>query len=53
MRGAMCRFSPKGAALDADFFAGESVAYGIFEDGFGNLRRQFQVNMTGTVEGDT
>ena len=41
-------------ALDlADFFAGESVAYGIFEDRFGNLRRQFRVNMVGTVEGDT
>ena len=37
----------------ADFFAGDSVAYGIFEDRFGNLRRQFRVNMTGTVQGDT
>jgi len=37
----------------ADFFAGDSVAYGIFEDRFGNLRRQFRVNMTGTVDGDT
>ena len=37
----------------ASFFAGDSVAYGIFEDRFGNLRRQFRVNMTGTVEGDT
>ena len=37
----------------AKFFAGDSVAYGIFEDRFGNLRRQFRVNMTGTVEGDT
>ena len=41
-------------ALDlAAFFAGDSIAYGIFEDRFGNLRRQFRVNMTGTVEGDT
>jgi hypothetical protein len=41
-------------ALDlADFFAGDSVAYGIFEDRFGNLRRQFRVNLAGTVEGDT
>ena len=41
-------------ALDlADFFADDSVAYGIFEDRFGNLRRQFRVNMTGMVEGDT
>ena len=37
----------------AAFFAGDSVAYGIFEDRFGNLRRQFRVNMTGVVEGDT
>jgi hypothetical protein len=37
----------------AAFFAGDSVAYGIFEDRFGNLRRQFRVNMTGTVESDT
>ncbi len=37
----------------AAFFAGDSIAYGIFEDRFGNLRRQFRVNMTGTVEGDT
>ena len=35
----------------ASFFAGDSVAYGIFEDRFGNLRRQFRVNLTGTVEG--
>ena len=37
----------------AEFFAGQSVAYGIFEDRFGNLRRQFRVNMIGTVDGDT
>ena len=36
----------------AEFFRGDSIAYGIFEDRFGNLRRQFRVNMTGTVEGD-
>ena len=41
-------------ALDLEsFFEGNSVAYGIFEDRFGNLRRQFRVNMTGTVEGNT
>ena len=33
------------------FFEGESVAYGIFEDRFGNLRRQFRVNLQGTVTG--
>ena len=37
----------------AEFFAGQSVAYGIFEDRFGNLQRQFRVNMIGTVDGDT
>tara|TARA_X000000950_G_scaffold24758_1_gene26543 strand:- start:2003 stop:2635 length:633 start_codon:yes stop_codon:yes gene_type:complete len=37
----------------AAFFAGDSIAYGIFEDRFGNLRRQFRVNMTGSVDGDT
>ena len=41
-------------ALDlAVFFEGKSVAYGIFEDRFGNLRRQFRVNIAGTVDGDT
>ena len=34
------------------FFEGESVAYGIFEDRFGNLRRQFRVNLRGTVSGN-
>ena len=34
-----------------EFFEGESVAYGIFEDRFGNLRRQFRVNLKGTVRG--
>ena len=34
------------------FFEGESVAFGIFEDRFGNLRRQFRVNLRGTVSGN-
>ena len=34
------------------FFEGQSVAYGIFEDRFGNLRRQFRVNLQGTVSGN-
>ena len=34
------------------FFAGKTVAYGIFEDRFGNLRRQFRVALTGTVTGN-
>ena len=32
-----------------DFFEGETVAYGIFEDRFGNLKRQFRVRIKGTV----
>lgn len=36
-----------------EFFAGKTVATGIFEDRFGRLRRQFTVDITGTVDGDT
>lgn len=36
-----------------DYFAGKTRAWGIFEDRFGTLRRQFTVDITGTVEGDT
>ena len=35
-----------------EFFAGNSVAFGIFEDRFGNLRRQFRVNLSGKVDGN-
>ena len=35
-----------------EFFAGHSVAYGIFEDRFGNLRRQFRVNLSGERQGN-
>ena len=35
-----------------EFFSGESVAYGIFEDRFGNLRRQFRVNLSGALDGN-
>ena len=35
-----------------EFFEGETVAYGIFEDRFGSLKRQFRVNITGTVDGN-
>jgi len=35
-----------------EFFAGQTVAYGIFEDRFGKLRRQFRVNINGRVEGN-
>ena len=36
-----------------DYFLGETTAYGVFEDRFGKIRRQFKVHITGTVEGDT
>ena len=32
-----------------EFFAGETIAYGIFEDRFGNLKRQFRVNINGKI----
>ena len=35
-----------------DYFLGESRAWGIFEDRFGKLRRQFVVDITGTMDGD-
>ena len=35
-----------------EFFEGETIAYGIFEDRFGTLRRKFKVNIKGTVEGN-
>ena len=34
------------------FFEGQTVALGIFEDRFGNLRRQFRVVLEGMVDGD-
>jgi len=35
-----------------DYFEGNTQAWGIFEDRFGNVKRQFQVDITGTIEGD-
>ena len=35
------------------FFEGETIAYGIFEDRFGNLKRQFRVNISGTIVNET
>ena len=35
-----------------ELFAGETIALGIFEDRFGNLRRQFRVNLQGTITGN-
>tara|TARA_B100001996_G_scaffold375049_1_gene354485 strand:- start:681 stop:1208 length:528 start_codon:yes stop_codon:yes gene_type:complete len=34
------------------FFIGETKAWGIFEDRFGYVRRQFSVNIKGTWDGD-
>jgi len=35
-----------------EFFAGQTEAAGIFYDRFGNIRRQFTVDIVGTVDGD-
>ncbi len=35
------------------YFDGRTQAWGIFEDRFGNLRREFKVVIDGTVKGDT
>ena len=35
------------------YFAGKTRAWGIFEDRFGHVRRQFTVNITGVVGGHT
>ena len=34
-----------------EYFAGETRAWGLFEDRFGNLRRQFAVDITGSWDG--
>ena len=36
-----------------EYFAGETKAWGIFEDRFGNLRREFKVDIQGTWDGRT
>lgn len=35
-----------------DYFKGETQAWGLFEDRFGTVRRQFHVTITGTIDGD-
>ncbi len=35
-----------------DYFEGRTRAWGIFEDRFGNLRRQFEVDIAGTIDDD-
>tara|TARA_B100002052_G_C15811669_1_gene566158 strand:+ start:725 stop:1240 length:516 start_codon:yes stop_codon:yes gene_type:complete len=47
----MKSFSNKTPKLDLfNFFLGETIAYGIFEDRFGNLKRQFRVNINGYIK---
>ena len=36
-----------------DYFEGDTRAWGIFEDRFGNIRRQFVVDITGVWDGRT
>ena len=36
-----------------NFFEGKTIAYGIFEDRFGNLKRQFRVNIDGKINNQT
>lgn len=33
-----------------DYFLGKTAAYGVFEDRFGKVRRNFKVDITGTVK---
>ena len=33
-----------------DYFAGETRAWGLFENRFGTVKRQFQVSITGTIQ---
>jgi len=43
--------APRQLVLE-EYFAGETTAYGLFEDRFGKVRRQFKVDITGEVEGN-
>jgi len=36
-----------------DFFEGKTKAWGMFHDRFGNLRREFEVDITGSWDGTT
>ncbi|MDH3239635.1 MAG: DUF3833 domain-containing protein [Alphaproteobacteria bacterium] len=40
------------ALVIEEYFAGETRAWGLFEDRFGRLRRQFTVDITGTWDGN-
>ena len=36
-----------------DYFEGKTEAWGMFHDRFGNLKRSFKVDITGTLDNDT
>ena len=47
------KFTHSKPTLDLfDYFEGKTVAWGIFEDRFGNIKKQLKVNIIGTVKGD-
>lgn len=43
--------APRQLVLE-EYFLGETSAYGLFEDRFGKVRRQFKVDITGELDGD-
>lgn len=43
--------SPRQLVLE-EYFEGKTTAYGLFEDRFGKIRRQFKVDITGVRAGD-
>ena len=52
-RGDILVHEKRSPAFDlTEFFDGNSVAYGIFEDRFGNLRRRFRVEIQASQSGD-
>lgn len=43
--------APRQLVLE-DYFLGQTTAYGLFEDRFGKVRRQFKVDITGELAGN-
>jgi hypothetical protein len=43
----------KPALMIEEYFAGRTKAWGMFQDRFGRLRRQFEVEIDGTWDGET
>ena len=43
--------APRQLVLE-EYFLGETSAYGLFEDRFGKVRRQFKVDITGELDGN-